>query len=59
MVQLFVMKFAAECIHEELSPCFAADYHGITGETIPFKQLGFSNMADFIKSIPDVVFVKQ
>ena len=53
------MKFAAECIHEELSPCFAADYHGITGETIPFKQLGFSNMADFIKSIPDVVFVKQ
>lgn len=35
------------------------DYRDITQEPLPFKKLGFSNLDDFINSIPDVVRVRR
>ena len=31
------------------------DYNSLCGSTIPFRQLGFGNLSDLLKSIPDVV----
>lgn len=35
------------------------DYREVTQEPLPFKKLGFSNLDDFINSIPDVVRVRR
>ncbi|XP_061178264.1 tudor domain-containing protein 7-like [Saccostrea echinata] len=35
------------------------DYREITQEPLPFKKLGFSNLDEFINSIPDVVKVRR
>ncbi|XP_055998520.1 tudor domain-containing protein 7-like isoform X3 [Ostrea edulis] len=35
------------------------DYQEITQEPLPLKKLGFSNIVDFINSIPDVVRVRR
>ena len=34
---------------------FARDYKGLLNEQLRFKDLGFNNMNEFIKAIPDVV----
>lgn len=35
------------------------DYQSIVGEPIPYKKFGFSTLAEFIKSIPDVVKIES
>ena len=35
------------------------DYHGLVGEFIPFAELSFSCLEDFLKSIPDVCEVSS
>ena len=33
------------------------DYRELNGSDIPFRKLGFSNLLDFLRSIPDTVRV--
>ncbi|XP_060066222.1 tudor domain-containing protein 7B-like [Ylistrum balloti] len=35
------------------------DYREMTGEPLPFRKLGYSNLDDFIFSIPDVVHIRK
>lgn len=32
-----------------------SDYHSLCGESIPLKRLGYSNIEDYLRSIPSVV----
>lgn len=36
-----------------------ADYHALTGDFIPHKQLGYRNLENFLRSIPDVVQLRH
>lgn len=35
--------------------CFAGDYKSVCGATLPYRQFGFSNLNDLLRSMPDVV----
>ncbi|XP_070208882.1 tudor domain-containing protein 7B-like isoform X2 [Littorina saxatilis] len=58
-----VLKNTKACIRSVLMSCkegvaasrFFYDYRDVTGESIPYQKLGFANVGNFIKSIPDVV----
>ncbi|KAM9856959.1 tudor domain-containing protein 7A [Aulostomus maculatus] len=39
--------------------CLQAEYRSLCGENIPLKKLGFSNLEDYLQSIPSVVRLEQ
>ncbi|XP_070535127.1 tudor domain-containing protein 7-like [Ptychodera flava] len=41
-----------------LSKRFNREYHGITGQNVPYKELGFQSLDSYLKSIPDIVAIK-
>ncbi|XP_018318285.1 tudor domain-containing protein 7 isoform X2 [Mycetomoellerius zeteki] len=36
-----------------------ADYRVITGESLPFKQFGYSSVENFVRNVPDVIVNKK
>ncbi len=48
----FCAKFA---LHVCPNFVLAGDYRGLTCEILPFKELGYSTLDEFLKSVPDVV----
>ena len=36
-----------------------AEYHSLTGEMIPFRNLGYNNFEAFLRSMPDVILLRR
>lgn len=39
--------------------CSTADYHMMTGESLPYRKFGFSSVEAFIRNIPDITVTNK